>query len=154
MSTIRYLTAIVAGEAFGIAIAQIRDLLRVPLLKPIAMGHGALRGRFELRGKPVFVIDLRMHFGRTSAPPPLSPCLVVVELEPAGRPRLLVGLIVDTVEEVFCVGDCEPASCPLSDRIPTLGECRIRGVRKQLLDLAALLPSETRDAIDRLDATA
>lgn len=148
-SSQRYLTAVLGDQAYGVAVPRIRDLRRVPSLHALPVSDPAVRGTFELRGRPALALDLRTRLG---APPALAthPCLLVVEAEPAGSPPVLLGLIVDTVEEVFCLGDCDPRQCPVMAAGPIVGECRVRGLRKQLLDVDQLVSAAEAAALPPL----
>lgn len=44
MSTVGYLTAIVGGDAFGIALECVRDLSGIPALKPLPGAGPIVRG--------------------------------------------------------------------------------------------------------------
>jgi len=139
----RHLTIVLAGTAYGVAVPRIRDILRIQKAKPLEGFDPSIRGAIELRGHPVLVADLRMRLGLEAAPA-AHPCLLVVELAVAGAPPVLAGLIVDTIDEVFCVGECDPIACPdlVAPAAGVVGECRVKGRQKRILDVDQLYPAE------------
>jgi len=143
----RHLTVVLAGTAYGVAVPRIRDILRIQKAKPLEGFDPSVKGAIELRSHPVLVADLRTRLG-VEAAPALHPCLLVVELTVAGAPPVLAGLIVDTIGEVFCVGECDLITCPdlVAPAAGVAGECRIKGRQKRILDVDQLYPAEVLTA--------
>jgi purine-binding chemotaxis protein CheW len=87
---------VVAGQAFGIAVESVRDVLLPPRMARIPLAPPEVAGLINLRGRIVVVIDLRCRLGLEPAPAGLRPMCVVVEHE--GE---LYSLLVDAVGEVL-----------------------------------------------------
>jgi purine-binding chemotaxis protein CheW len=97
----------VGRETYGIPIASLHEIVRVPEITAVPDAPAYLEGVINLRGKIVSVIDLRKRFGKpTTALDRHSRILVV---EHRGR---LAGMIVDSASEVIKIPDTEVESAP------------------------------------------
>ena len=100
-TSVEYVTALVGGQLFGLAISRVQDvfvpegLTRVPLAAP------EVAGLLNLRGRILTVIDLRRRLGLGAAAP---------EPSDASRPRAAIGiehggesygLLIDEIGEVM-----------------------------------------------------
>jgi purine-binding chemotaxis protein CheW len=88
----------VGRESFGVPIALIHEIVRVPEITAVPDAPGCVEGIINLRGKIVSIVDLRKRFGARQAEPNKKNRILVAEVE--GR---LVGLIVDAASEVLKV---------------------------------------------------
>ena len=79
-----------------------REIVRVPeiTVRPERARHN--RGRHQLRGKIIPVMDLRKRFGQVEVQPDKKNRILVVELE-----NKLVGLIVNAASEVLKIPPSE-----------------------------------------------
>ncbi|HEY0943849.1 MAG TPA: chemotaxis protein CheW, partial [Opitutaceae bacterium] len=95
----KYLTVVIAREAYAIAASDVREIIRFQKITPVAQMPDAVKGVIDLRGRVVPVVDLRARFGFT-ADSTERICIVVVRFE--AEPGLFVpmGLIVDAVDAV------------------------------------------------------
>jgi purine-binding chemotaxis protein CheW len=97
----------VGRETYGIPIASLHEIVRVPEITAVPDAPAYLEGVINLRGKIVSVIDLRKRFGKpTTALDRHSRILVV---EHRGR---LAGMIVDSASEVIKIPDTEVENAP------------------------------------------
>ena len=70
-----------------------------------------VRGVINLRGKVISVVDLRVKFGMSSIENTSESCIVVVEVRKA-KGSVVLGLLVDNVEEVLNIGQNEIEETP------------------------------------------
>jgi purine-binding chemotaxis protein CheW len=88
------------AEQYGLPIAQVREIVRYVVPRPVAADDAGVRGVIGLRGRLLPVHDLGVRLGLAAATGvvPASAKIVVVE---AGEE--LAGLLVDDVVEVATV---------------------------------------------------
>lgn len=105
----QYLTFLLAGESFAIGILSIKEIIEYDTLTEVPMMPACVRGVINLRGAVVPVMDLLARFGRPSSPVTKRTCIVIVEVQ-AGEERHVIGVVVDTVNEVLDIDthDIEP----------------------------------------------
>jgi purine-binding chemotaxis protein CheW len=117
--TAQYLTFMLGGEAFGIGIMAVKEIIEFAGITDVPMMPDSIRGVINLRGAVVPVMDLAARFGRPPSVPGKRTCIVIVELESDGE-RQLTGVVVDAVSAVLDIpaSEIEPA--------PSFGT-RIRG---------------------------
>jgi purine-binding chemotaxis protein CheW len=97
----------VGRETYGIPIASLHEIVRVPEITAVPDAPAYLEGVINLRGKIVSVIDLRKRFDKpTTAINRHSRILVV---EHSGR---LAGMIVDSASEVIKIPDADIENAP------------------------------------------
>ncbi|WP_322403972.1 chemotaxis protein CheW [Massilia luteola] len=115
----QYLTFMLGGEAFGIGIMAVKEIIEFAGITDVPMMPDSIRGVINLRGAVVPVMDLAARFGRPQTVAGKRTCIVIVELEADGE-RQLTGVVVDAVSAVLDIpaADIEPA--------PSFGT-RIRG---------------------------
>ncbi|MFL6633197.1 MAG: chemotaxis protein CheW [Massilia sp.] len=115
----QYLTFMLGGEAFGVGIMAVKEIIEFAGITDVPMMPESIRGVINLRGAVVPVMDLAARFGRPQSVPGKRTCIVIVELEHDGE-RQLTGVVVDAVSAVLDIpaADIEPA--------PSFGT-RIRG---------------------------
>jgi purine-binding chemotaxis protein CheW len=100
-TSVEYVTALVGGQLFGLAISRVQDvfvpegLTRVPLAAP------EVAGLLNLRGRILTVVDLRRRLGLAAAGPGPSDALrprVAIGIEHGGESY---GLLIDEIGEVM-----------------------------------------------------
>lgn len=140
----KFLTFALGKESYGLGILQVREIIRLPEITQVPCMPPSMRGVINLRGKVVPVVDLRVKFGLSGAAQGERTCVIVVEL--ATRGRALMGLLVDSVEEV--------SNIPAADIEPTpdfgvgvdtsyiVGMAKVKGVVKTLLDIDKVICDE------------
>lgn len=80
---------------YGVNVAKVREVVRLPKINPLAARIPALAGIFELRGVAIPAINLRRVLGETEAQPMPSQQIIVAEF--AGR---RAGFIVDATQRI------------------------------------------------------
>ena len=85
----------VGGEAYGVEVPRVQEIVRVPPITVVPNGPPFLEGVINLRGQVIPVVDLRTHLGLAATTLTRRSRVVVAEL---GAHR--VGLIVDGVTRV------------------------------------------------------
>jgi purine-binding chemotaxis protein CheW len=95
----QYLTFVLGGEVFAMAICTMREIIQHTPLTSIPMIPAFVRGVLNLRGAVVPVIDLQARFGRPATEVGGKSCIVIFE---ALRNGVLVetGLLVDAVSAI------------------------------------------------------
>jgi purine-binding chemotaxis protein CheW len=96
----RYLTFALGGEAYGLEIGNVTEIVPIQPITPIPEAPEYVKGIINLRGRIIPVIDVRKRFGRPSAEYDDRTCIVVVDIK-----GVSVGLIVDCVSEVITIDD-------------------------------------------------
>jgi len=151
----KYLTVVLANEAYGIAVMKVREIIRMLKITPVPQLPEFVKGVINLRGRVIPVVDLRVKFG-LQAEFTERTCIVVVQVDSTlGRP-LQMGLIVDSVEEVLnVVGDMiepTPDFGALIDTSYLLGMVKVKGQVKTLLDINRVVAPETVRTLARTAA--
>jgi purine-binding chemotaxis protein CheW len=147
----KYLTFVLGGEAYGIGILQVREIIRPTAITPVPQMPPHIQGVINLRGKIVPVLDLRARFGLAAPAANDRSCIVVVQVKTTGSAGALTGLLVDAVEDVISLTDKDIEATPdFGHRLDTrhlLGIAKVGPTVKILLDLDRLLDEETRAAV-------
>lgn len=134
----KYLTVVLADEAYGIAVLKVREIIRLQKVTPVPQMPAEVKGVINLRGRVIPVLDLRLKFGLPAAIAERT-CIVVVQVKAGGDRTAQMGLIVDAVEEVvnLTAADIEPTP-EFGVRLDTaylLGLAKVKGQVKTLLDI-------------------
>jgi purine-binding chemotaxis protein CheW len=96
----QYLTFLLGGEMFAIAILNIKEIIEYGSLTEVPMMPGFIRGVINLRGSVVPVVDLSSRFGRSRTEVSRRTCIVIIEVENADE-KHDIGVMVDSVSEVL-----------------------------------------------------
>ena len=97
----QYLTFLLSGEMFAIAILNIKEIIEYGSLTEVPMMPGFIRGVINLRGSVVPVVDLSVRFGRSRTEISRRTCIVIIEVENADASKQDIGVMVDSVSEVL-----------------------------------------------------
>lgn len=92
----RYLNFRLASEEYGVALASVRETIKVPSVTKVPLNPDYVAGVISLRGAIIPVIDLRKRLGLPVGEIARAMRIIVVELE-----QRLVGLLVDEVRDVL-----------------------------------------------------
>jgi purine-binding chemotaxis protein CheW len=150
-ATGKYLTFTLGHESYGIAVLKVREIIRVPDITAVPQMPPYVKGVINLRGKVIPVADLRVKFQLSNIQDTERTCIVVVQVKLPTGAQPLVGLMVDSVEEV--------ANIPSTDIEPTpdfgttletdyiLGMAKVKGTVKTLLDIDRVVAAETLTVI-------
>ena len=129
----------VGTELFGVPIAKVQEIVRVPAIARIPQAPEFVEGVINLRGRVITVIDMHKRLNRTASceenDRDKKSRILVVEVE--GR---LVGVIVDEVREVIKLQPEQVEAAP--PMVAGLSNQYINGVGKLTDDLLVLVDIE------------
>jgi purine-binding chemotaxis protein CheW len=139
----KYLTFVLDQERYSVPVLKVREIMRLCPITPVPRMPSYILGVINLRGKIVPVIDLRERFGLPKAVDLERACVVVVQFATSEGNSQLMGMLVDSVEEVsvFTHEDLElppDFGGDIDTRFIT-GMAKSKGTVKTLLDLDRLL---------------
>jgi len=104
---IQWVTFKLDGEAYGINVMQVQEVLRVTEITPVPGAPSYILGIINLRGNVVTVLDTRMRFGLP--PHETDDASRVVIIESNGN---VLGILVDSVAEVVYLRASQIESAP------------------------------------------
>ncbi|MDR2163690.1 MAG: chemotaxis protein CheW [Clostridiales Family XIII bacterium] len=145
----RYLTFTLDEDVFGVAIRFVKEIIGVQNITKVPDTPDFIKGIINLRGKIVPIIDVRLKFGKEEIPYNERTCVIVVETE-----GMVVGLIVDRVDDVLTLSDGMVSAAPVgrlgfeSMYIEGVGD--VDGQVLLLLDLDSFLRPDEADAAGRV----
>ncbi len=141
----KYLTFSLAGEEYGIGILKVKEIIGMMPITVVPQTPAYIKGVVNLRGKVIPVIDLRLKFSMPSAEYTERTCIIVVEINAAGR-MIMMGIVVDSVSEVLNIKGTEIEETPsFGTKLNTeyiLGMAKAAGGIKILLDIDRVLSIE------------
>ncbi|VBB42516.1 Chemotaxis protein cheW [uncultured Desulfatiglans sp.] len=148
----KYLTFSLAGEAYGIGILKIKEIIGMMPITPVPQTPAFVKGVINLRGKVIPVIDLRLRFGMSEIDHDERTCIIVVEIE-ASAGRITIGIVVDSVSEVLNIRAEEIEDTPsFGMRCDTrfiLGMAKMEGSVKILLDIDRALTASDIQVLEQ-----
>jgi purine-binding chemotaxis protein CheW len=107
----QYLTFMLAGEEYGVAILQVQEIKGWDKVTRIPHTPEYVLGVINLRGAVVPILDLRRRLGLGSVDFGPTTVVIVVRVGHAGGERT-VGMVVDAVSEVYNVAASETRPPP------------------------------------------
>lgn len=142
----KYLTFRLHGESYGISVLKVREIIKLVPITRVPQMPSHIKGVINLRGKIIPVVDLRLKFDLDASEDKEQTCIVVVQVILASRASLLMGLIVDAVEEVANIAAADIEETPdfgtTVDTAYILGMAKIKGAVKTLLDIDRVVAGE------------
>lgn len=96
----QFLSFVLSDELFAVNINKVREVLDFIRITKMPNTPPAMLGVINLRGSVVPVIDMRLKFGMPSAEKTVNTCIVIMETT-MGEDSLILGALVDSVQEVF-----------------------------------------------------
>jgi purine-binding chemotaxis protein CheW len=142
----KYLTFSLAQEEYGLEILKVREIIGIMDITAVPQMPAHVKGVINLRGKVIPVVDLRLKFGMEPAEYTDATCVIVVDV------GTLMGIIVDTVQEVLDIGsDQIDPPPPLGASVDTtfiLGMGKVKDEVKILLDIDKVLNDDKEFAND------
>ena len=139
--TDKYLAFQLSQEDYGIEVSNVREIIGVQDITAVPHTPVYVKGVFNLRGKVVPVMDLRLKLGLEEAAHTSSTCIIVVESKRAGGS--LTGVIVDGVSEVITAIASEIEPPPdFGSKVCVSHVCglaKMKGKVKILLDIEGIL---------------
>jgi purine-binding chemotaxis protein CheW len=91
-------------ELFAINIAKVQEVLEFSTVTKVPRTPDFMRGVINLRGNVVPVVDLRIKLGLSPTERTVDTCIVITEVT-VGGDNVIVGALVDSVQEVLELGD-------------------------------------------------
>lgn len=148
----KYLTFLLDQEDYGVAILKVREIIGLMDITKVPQTPEYVEGVINLRGKIIPVIDLRTKFGLSRAQYNEQTCIIVVDV------GMMMGLIVDTVQEVYDITDAQIEPPPrLGASVDTsfiLGMGKVKDDVKILLDIDQVLTADELVVLeDKVGAT-
>ena len=135
----RYLTFRLGRESYGLPVLGVREIIRLCPITPVPRMPAYIKGVINLRGKVIPILDLRAKFQLSAETYGDRACIVVVQVGAPPASAMLMGAIVDAVEEVVQLTEAELEATPDFGGSPAtnyiLGMATIHGGVKTLLDL-------------------
>ncbi len=104
----RYLTFHVDKQVFGIPIADVIQIVGVQEITEVPEFPAYAKGVINLRGNIVPLIDMRIRFQKEELPYNDRTCVIVTDIG-----SRLIGLVVDSVDEVADISDEEISPPPV-----------------------------------------
>ena len=104
-NTVALLTFTVDGQTYGLSAPDIVHIIEMVAITHLPNLPPAIAGFINVHGKTVPVLDMRQLFGLSPRPYSLRTPIILVNF--TGNKRML-GLVVDTVEEVVSVPSENP----------------------------------------------
>lgn len=136
----KYLTFLLNDEEYGVEILKVREIIGIMDITRVPQTSEFVQGVINLRGKVIPVVDLRTKFRLPRAEYGEQTCIIVVDV------GMLVGIIVDTVQEVHDIASAQIEPPPsLGGTVDTsfiLGMGKVQDDVKILLDIDKVLTSE------------
>ena len=151
----KYLTFLLGREEFAIGVLKVREIIGIQDITAVPQTPTYVRGVFNLRGKVIPVVDLRLKFSLPEIEYTQRTCIIVVQVQ-AGDVSLPTGIIVDEVSEVLnlAAGDIEdtPAFGEGSGSATSylLGMAKAKAKVKILLDIDRVLSGQELHTLDAL----
>lgn len=135
----RYLTFKLGRESYGLPVLGVREIIRLCPITLVPRMPAYIKGVINLRGKVIPILDLRAKFQLTTGSYGDRACIIVVQVGAPPAAVMLMGAIVDAVEEVVQLAEKELEPTPDFGGSPNtdyiLGMATITGGVKTLLDL-------------------
>ncbi len=144
----KVLTFVLCEEEYGIEILKVREILGLQAITTVPQTPDYMKGVFNLRGKVIPVIDLRLKFSMQEEVHTEETCVIVVEVN-----NTHIGVIVDSVSEVVDIGRGDIEETPNfgqgidTDFIMGLGKVNEKIII--LLDIERVLTSEELEMVNQ-----
>ncbi len=103
----KYLCFRIGKESYGIGIKHLIEIIELQHMSVIPDLPDYVKGVINLRGKMIPIIDLRLRFKLEARGYDDRTCIVITEID-----GVLIGFIVDTVEEVIEIPESQVSPAP------------------------------------------
>lgn len=153
----QYLTFMLAGEEYAIAILRVREILECPAVTRVPGTPVFVRGVVNLRGTVLPVIDLAAKLGLGDTAITKWTCVVIVQAESEGA-TIALGLMTDAMSRLMDLGPEEIEPVPAIGTAVRLeyllGMCRPGAGFAPILDIDRILSPEELSAVAAVDEPA
>jgi purine-binding chemotaxis protein CheW len=138
----KYLFFRIAKESYGIGIRHIIEIIELQTISTVPDMPSYVMGVINLRGKVIPIVNLRLRFGMEVREYDDRTCIVVAQID-----GVLIGFIVDTVEEVLEIAETNIAPAPQFKTVSgkeryILGLGKVGEAVKILLDVEKIIRDE------------
>ncbi len=145
----KYLLYHLGDEIYGIDIAYVLEIVEMQRITEVPDMPSYFKGVFNLRGKVIPAMDLRIRFSMPEREYDDRTCIIVVQIGTS-----VVGFIVDTVSEVHDIRDenIEPPPGFKSDDKKgkyISGLAKIENNVRIIIDVQRIIEDEDLDSISR-----
>ncbi|HNW91484.1 MAG TPA: chemotaxis protein [bacterium] len=135
---------VIGGQHYGINVAKVREIIRLPKMIGVPESHPAIDGMFELRGKIIPLINIKTFFAMTAASA-ANDRVVVCEFNAS-----YYAFRVDEIRRIFRLSwrDIERPDQIMAvaiDPPPVTGVAKVDGIVVQMLDFEAIVAKVTPD---------
>lgn len=137
----KYLSFFLGSEEYGIEILKVHEIIGMMPITPVPRTPEYIKGVFNLRGKVIPTVDLRLKFGMPSVEQTDETCIIVVQTH-----GIEMGIIVDKVSEVLSINGQDIEDAPsFGSSVNTdfiLGIGKAAGKVRLLLDIDKVLSTD------------
>jgi purine-binding chemotaxis protein CheW len=100
IQTNQFLTFSLDGEHYAVGVGSVREVLEKNEITRMPKTPDYMRGIINIRGSVVPIIDLRLKLGLPVIEDTVDTCIIVTEIELEDDEVMVLGLMVDSVDEV------------------------------------------------------
>jgi purine-binding chemotaxis protein CheW len=120
IQTNQFLTFALGLEHYAVGVGSVREVLEKNEITRMPKTPDYMRGIINIRGSVVPIIDLRLKLGLPVIEDTVDTCIIVTEMELEDNEMMVLGLMVDSVDEVVEIKSDEIAPAPrIGHRIDT-----------------------------------
>ena len=147
----KYLTFYIGEETYGLEILKVQEIIAMQEISKVPRTPEHVKGVFNLRGKVIPVVDLRLKFGMEEQERTRHTCIIIVNVQ-SGEKEICMGVIVDQVSEVaeIAADEIEPAPS-FGNQVATnfiMGMTKTKDDVKILLDIDKVLTEGDFEALE------
>lgn len=139
-----FMTFQTGRESFGISIDYVNEIIVMKAITPVPEVDYYIKGLINVRGKIIPVIDVRARFGMEPVEYTDRTCIILINVA-----NMMVGLIVERIEETITIDDESVISPPSLDKVDSEQNKYVYGIArteeygvKLLLDPRKLISDE------------
>ena len=147
----KYLTFYIGDETYGFEILKVQEIIGMQEISKVPRTPEHVKGVFNLRGKVIPVVDLRLKFDMEEQERTRHTCIIIVNVHNEGK-EVIMGIIVDQVSEVaeIAADEIEPAPS-FGNQVATnfiMGMTKTKDHVKILLDIDKVLSEGEIEALE------
>ena len=147
--TRQYLAFNLDEESFALDVARVREILEFTAVTKVPGTPDFMKGVINLRGSVVPVMDMRVKFNLPAKEKTVDTCIIVVEATLSDEEQVVLGALVDSVQEVF---ELEPDQIQPVSKISTgLSSRFITGMGKRDENFVIILDLDRVFSFEELD---